>query len=69
MKRKIIFTNYKGYTTDLRKTLAIRFGLTVKQDQIRKFMNGDVCVEAEMTDAQYERIKVWRDEMSGVSIE
>ena len=64
MERSITFKNYKGYTTDLRKTLSVRFGLTVKNEQIHKYLNGDIILRADMTDEQYERIKVWESEMS-----
>ncbi len=66
MKRQIIFTNYNGYQTDLRKTLAIRFGLNVKQDQIKKYLNGDIILSADMTDEQFKKIEAWKNAMSEV---
>lgn len=65
--KQIIFTNYKGYTSDLKRTLSVRFGLTLKNDQIHKYLNGDIIIKAPMTEAQEQRIKVWRDEMSELS--
>lgn len=63
MKKTIILGQYKGYLSDLRKTLFIRFGVNAKYDQLIKYLNGDVVIKnVEMTDAQEKRIKVWRDE-------
>ena len=67
MKRTIILGQYKGYLSDLRKTLFIRFGVNAKSSQLIKHINGDVVIkDVEMTDAQETRIKVWRDETIGV---
>lgn len=66
MKRTIVLGQYKGYLSDLRRTLSVRFGVTAKSSQLIKHINGDVVIkDVEMTDAQESRIKVWRDETIG----
>ncbi len=63
MKRTIVLGQYKGYLSDLRKTLFIRFGVNAKFNQLIKHINGDVVIkDVEMTEAQETRIKAWRDE-------
>ena len=63
MKKTIILGQYKGYLSDLRRTLSVRFGVNAKYDQLIKHLNGDVVIKnVEMTEAQEKRIKVWRDE-------
>lgn len=63
MKKTIVLGQYKGYLSDLRKTLFIRFGVSAKPNQLIKHLNGDVVIkEVGMTDDQERRIKVWRDE-------
>lgn len=66
MKRTIILGQYKGYLSDLRKTLFIRFGVNAKFNQLIKHINGDVVIkDVEMTETQETRIKAWRDETIG----
>lgn len=66
MKRTIILGKYKGYLSDLRKTLFVRFGVNAKFNQLVKHINGDVVIkDVEMTEAQETRIKAWRDETIG----
>lgn len=66
MKRTIVLGQYKGYLSDLRRTLSVRFGVKAKSSQLIKHINGDVVIkDVEMTDAQESRIKVWRDETIG----
>ena len=62
MKKKIVLGQYQGYLSDLKKTLFLRFGLSVKPDQLVKRMNGDVVIkDVGMTDEQERRIIAWRD--------
>ena len=69
MKKTIVLGQYKGYLSDLRRTLFIRFGVSAKADQLIKHLNGDVVIkDVGMTDDQEQKIKAWRDETIGSEV-